>query len=211
MAQPANAQALLARFQRTHSPADLDLLVRQYQPLVWFLTRRFVLFPDCDDLRQVANIGLLKALRRFDPACGVRFITYATHCIRGELAHWFRDRRSLIRLPRRLYEAGFHTLPIDSLDVEIPSDGLGLRKRSESIGADDPGFAAVEARADVRRAFETLQPRTRLMLFLYFGLGYTQDEAAALSAMPQSNVSRICRRVARVVRLQSQTRPRGSR
>lgn len=57
-----------------------------------------------DDLVQVATIGLLKAIDRFDPARGVQFSTYATVTIVGEIRRHFRDRFWTIRVPRGLRE-----------------------------------------------------------------------------------------------------------
>jgi RNA polymerase sigma-B factor len=59
--------------------------------------------PD-DDLVQVAWVGLLKALRRFDPDRGEAFLAFAVPTIRGELRRHFRDREWVVRPPRRLQE-----------------------------------------------------------------------------------------------------------
>lgn len=59
---------------------------------------------DVDDLIQVATIGLLGAMDRFDPAHGAEFTTFATPTIVGELKRHLRDRASTVRLPRRLHE-----------------------------------------------------------------------------------------------------------
>jgi RNA polymerase sigma-B factor len=58
-----------------------------------------------DDLYQVATIALIKAIERFDTGRGVKFISFATPTIIGEIKRFFRDRGSMIRIPRRLYEA----------------------------------------------------------------------------------------------------------
>jgi RNA polymerase sigma-B factor len=54
----------------------------------------------------VANIGLLKAIDRFDTTRGVKFSTYATATVVGELKRHFRDKGWALRVPRRLQEAG---------------------------------------------------------------------------------------------------------
>lgn len=57
-----------------------------------------------DDLIQVANLGLMKAIDRFDPDKGHPFMAFASSTIHGELKRHFRDRVSTVRLPRGLYE-----------------------------------------------------------------------------------------------------------
>lgn len=82
-------------------------LVKLYYPLVEYLARRFIGRGEpLDDLVQVASIGLLKAIDRFEPKRGVKFSTYATPTIIGELKRHFRDKGWAIRVPRRLQEIG---------------------------------------------------------------------------------------------------------
>ncbi len=57
-----------------------------------------------DDLMQVASLGLVNAISRFDPERGVPFIAFASPTITGELKRHFRDRTSAMRLPRSLYD-----------------------------------------------------------------------------------------------------------
>lgn len=57
-----------------------------------------------DDLLQLARIGLLKAIERFDPNAGNRFSSFAVPYIRGEIQHYLRDKWGSIRVPRRSLE-----------------------------------------------------------------------------------------------------------
>jgi RNA polymerase sigma-B factor len=82
-----------------------DQLVQVHLPLVEHLARRFRNRGEpFDDLVQVATIGLIKSVDRFDPERGVEFSTYATPTIVGEIKRHFRDRGWAIRVPRRLQE-----------------------------------------------------------------------------------------------------------
>ncbi len=80
-------------------------LVRMHIPLVEHLARRFRNRGEpLDDLTQVATIGLIKSVDRFDHERGVEFSTYATPTIVGEIKRHFRDKGWAVRVPRRLQE-----------------------------------------------------------------------------------------------------------
>ncbi|GGY89256.1 RNA polymerase sigma factor SigF [Streptomyces poonensis] len=80
-------------------------LVRMHLPLVEHLARRFRNRGEpLDDLTQVATIGLIKSVDRFDPTRGVEFSTYATPTVVGEIKRHFRDKGWAVRVPRRLQE-----------------------------------------------------------------------------------------------------------
>ncbi|MCI0383937.1 RNA polymerase sigma factor SigF [Streptomyces sp. CNQ085] len=82
-----------------------DSLVRMHLPLVEHLARRFRNRGEpLDDLTQVATIGLIKSVDRFDPERGVEFSTYATPTVVGEIKRHFRDKGWAVRVPRRLQE-----------------------------------------------------------------------------------------------------------
>lgn len=57
-----------------------------------------------EDLVQVASLGLMYAIKRFDPSKGVPFVGFASPTIHGELRRHFRDRVSTMRVPRDLYD-----------------------------------------------------------------------------------------------------------
>jgi RNA polymerase sigma-B factor len=107
-----DAQALDERsrelFERLpDAPSAREGLVELYYPLAEYLARRFRGRGEpLEDLVQVASIGLLKAIDRFEPERGVKFSTYATPTIVGELKRHFRDKGWAMRVPRRLQEIG---------------------------------------------------------------------------------------------------------
>jgi RNA polymerase sigma-B factor len=101
-------EELRTKFAAFAESGDRDLrdeLVAAHIGLAQYLARRFANRGETlDDLTQVASIGLVKAVDRFDPARGVEFSTYATHTIVGELKRHFRDRGWAVRAPRRMQE-----------------------------------------------------------------------------------------------------------
>ncbi len=93
-------EQLLAAYAETRAPATLDELVRRNQNLLHHILKRFAYASEpYEDLLQVANLGLIKAAQRFDAGRGVRFSTYATAIVDGELRHHLRDSL-LMRQPR---------------------------------------------------------------------------------------------------------------
>ena len=96
---------LFAAYGRTRSRGDRDELVARHRPLAEAMARRYVgRGIEVDDLSQVAVIGLLKAIDRFDADRGIAFSSFAVPTILGELRRHFRDRGWAVSVPRRLQE-----------------------------------------------------------------------------------------------------------
>lgn len=97
--------ARFADYRRTGNRALRDALVEEHVRLAEFLARRFQHRGEpLDDLRQVALVGLLKAVERFEPERGLQFSSFATPTIVGELKRHFRDKGWAVRVPRRVQE-----------------------------------------------------------------------------------------------------------
>jgi len=80
-------------------------LVRMHTPYVRNLVNRYgARFDLRDDLEQAAMMGLVKAINRFDPALGPRFLPYASLTVTGELKRYFRDQTWAVHVPRRIQE-----------------------------------------------------------------------------------------------------------
>ena len=92
-------------YRRTRDRNLRNALVEEHMRLAEFLARRFANRGEpLDDLRQVALIGLLKAVERFEPDRGLQFSSFAMPTILGELKRHFRDRGWAVRVPRRVQE-----------------------------------------------------------------------------------------------------------
>ena len=90
---------------RTGSTDIRDQLVAHYRPLALSIAKRTSSRPrDQDDIRQVAMIGLLHSVERFDPDRGIQFATFAWTTIGGEIKRYFRNTTSAVHVPRSLQE-----------------------------------------------------------------------------------------------------------
>jgi RNA polymerase sigma-B factor len=118
-------------FERIRHNGDLharELLTERYLPLARRLARRYQHTDEpIDDLVQVASVGLLKAIDRFDCTRAVMFSSYAVPTILGELKRHFRDRTWSVRVPRDLQELALR------VDQTVTRLSVGQR-RSPSVG-----------------------------------------------------------------------------
>src|SRR5947208_14856179 len=97
-------EGLVAKYLADPKPDLKDLIMVQYASLVERIARKFSGIEPYEDLVQVGFIGLLNALSKFDINAGVRFNTYATYLVAGEMKHYLRDRAQTIRHPAWLQE-----------------------------------------------------------------------------------------------------------
>jgi RNA polymerase sigma-B factor len=100
-----DSRELLRRWHMEEDEAARELLVHQMLPLVRNLARRYANKGEpLEDLEQVASVGLLKAIDRFDLERDVKFVTFAVPTIAGEIKRHFRDRGWMLRVPRDVQE-----------------------------------------------------------------------------------------------------------
>jgi len=96
---------LLLRWRRHGDQGARAALVERFLPLARQLARRYQHAGEpLEDLVQVASVGLLKAIDRFDPARDTAFSSFAVPTILGELKRHFRDKGWSVRVPRDLQE-----------------------------------------------------------------------------------------------------------
>jgi RNA polymerase sigma-B factor len=101
----ASDRELWERFARDRDPTIREELVRRNLAFAKRLALRYRGASESfDDLLQVANLGLLNAIDRFDPERGIPFTAFASPTILGELKRHFRDRVWTVRVPRGLHD-----------------------------------------------------------------------------------------------------------
>lgn len=101
----AEVDELFEKYARTRDVAVRNEIVSRYTYLAEIISRKFLnRGVEYDDIYQVACIALIKAVERFVPEKGFKFVSFATPTIVGEIKRYFRDKSSPIRIPRRIYE-----------------------------------------------------------------------------------------------------------
>jgi RNA polymerase sigma-B factor len=222
----------MAAFTRDDLPADREALVERYLPLARHLAVRHTSGGEpVDDVFQVACIGLVKAVDRFDRNRGVAFSSYATPTIVGEIKRYYRDRTWVIHVPRDLLELCLRVerttdelaaergrpatdadvagrLRVGEDEVRRARDAVRARRTAsmelriggdesatigDSLGTEEPGFAAAEHRATLDSLMHCLSPRDREVMRLRFYEDLTQDEIGSRMHISQMQVSRVLR------------------
>src|SRR5690606_22631729 len=109
-------------------------------PLAEHIARKFAGRGEMfEDLLQVARVGLLHAIDRFDPARGSSFLSFAVPTIMGEVRRYFRDNTWSVRVPRRVKEIQLSIGPA----TDKLSQQLGRMPRAREL-ADELGVDLVE-------------------------------------------------------------------
>jgi RNA polymerase sigma-B factor len=149
---------LFRRYRDSASPVDRDVIVRRFLPLARQLAARYSGGREpFDDLFQVACLGLVRAVDRFDIERRTAFSSYAVPTIVGELKRHFRDKTWALRVPRDLQELGLAV----QRATEVLSSTLGraptMHELAEAVDAHPE--AVLEAR-DALCAYDTASLET---------------------------------------------------
>ena len=211
----------IRRVQQGDRAAE-EALLRENLPLVAAIARRY---QNCglaqEDMLQLGSIGLLQALRRFDPDRGLCFSTYAVPLIAGEIRRFLRDdgvvkfsreTKSLaLKIERIRREQGDLTVAELSSLLQVPAEDItaALASRTGALSLDAPtdedgadlqtflGSADANTeqdalrRAELRELFAVLSERERQVLFLRYFRDRTQSEVGQRLGLSQVQIPRI--------------------
>lgn len=168
---PRSAEQLLGDYRQNRDPAILDRVVAAHLYIAAIIARRFSgRGVDYDDLYQVASLALYKSIERFDPDRGVKFVSYVTPNMVGEVKNYFRDRSRAIRLPRRGQQL--------MQDIEAAREALVQRLQRQPT-ADE---IAAELELPVDEVIVSLEMRGAASLVSLDALPQEDEENAPLSA-----------------------------
>jgi len=153
-------RALFARYLDKRDPVDRDMLVERFLPLARQLARRYQRADEpFDDLFQVACLGLVKAIDRFELDRDVAFSSYAVPTILGEIKRYFRDRTWSVRVPRDLQELA---LRVDRAVAELSLDTHRqptVEEIAAKVGADEEEVLEALEASGAYRATSREAPR----------------------------------------------------
>ena len=123
---------LLVRYHEHGDLAAREELCERFLPLARDLALRYTYTDEpLDDLVQVASLGLIKAIDRFEPGRGTKFTSYAAPTILGELKRHFRDKGWSLHVPRDLQE---RTLAVSRATEELSKE-LGRSPKVREVAA----------------------------------------------------------------------------
>ncbi|MCW2984523.1 MAG: SigB/SigF/SigG family polymerase sigma factor [Conexibacter sp.] len=154
-----DVRALLHRWQTQDDRAARDEVAARMLPLARSLARRYANKGEpLDDLEQVACVGLIKAIDRFDLSRDVRFATYAVPTIAGELKRHFRDRGWMMRVPREIQELSGRIGVVRERLVHDLSRSPTVAELARATGADEDRVSEALAAAEAYRTLSLDQP-----------------------------------------------------
>ena len=153
-------RALFARLSANGDTRARDALVERYMPLARSLARRYQRPGDpLDDLLQVAALGLVKAIDRFDTDREIAFSSYAVPTILGEIKRYFRDCTWAVRMPRELQELALRVDRAISGLAEDMHRQPSVAEIAAAVGAGEEAVLEALQAGDAYRAISFDAPR----------------------------------------------------
>jgi len=138
----ARTRRLLVRYHKQGDRGARERVIQEQLPLAEFLARKFAGRGEpVDDLVQVASVGLIKAVDRFDVDRQIEFSTYATPNILGEIKRYFRDKGWAMRVPRGLQELRQSAKEVIRDETVKTGRSPSLQELAETLDADVEGVA----------------------------------------------------------------------
>lgn len=96
---------IVLEYLQKRDAVSREKVVAAFYPFVTTIAKRLVFDKDdLEDAIQVGMLGLIRALERFNPELDVEFATFVTPNVIGEIRHYFRDKKHLLKIPRKIQE-----------------------------------------------------------------------------------------------------------
>lgn len=172
-----NERDLFLRYMQTKDTALLDKIAEIYTYIPDILARRFAgKGLEFDDIYQSACIGLVNAIKRFDPGRGTRFSTFATPTVLGEIKRLFRDKGNCIRVPRRVYEIFSKANKLRNEELVKTGRILGYRELAEELDISIEQLAQAMYWGDTQDVYSLEQPLDEQDVILGDCIGVEDDK-----------------------------------
>ena len=203
-----------AAYRERGGKAELDRVMEAGKRLVIYYVKLFSAGSLDEDLVQAGYEGLLKAVKRFDAAAGAGFVTYAGHCIMGEIRHYLRKENAYYKpgcvaeLQGKVEQLTQERLKSTGELPPINELALALNVRAESVQAVmraglvplekgeirslkyESFKLPIEDKILLQQALQRLGELQRRVIGLLFFRGLTQEQAAQQLGINQRKVSR---------------------
>lgn len=205
-------------FNESPSPENKETLVREAKGLVYHFARLYGSGYHTDDLTQAGTVGLLKAIANYKDGMGASFVTYAGHCILGEIRHYVRKESSYYApgcvvglqnkvnfvIDEHLKEYGAAPTAAEIADVlgvraesvtKIMNAGLvdfsEIDRRGIKTVRHETFRLPIEDKIFLEQAMKKLSEIQKTVVYLLFYYDLTQSEVAKRLGISQRQVSRI--------------------
>ncbi len=193
----AEEEACFAAIRGGDEAAREQLIVRNLRLVVYIAKKFDASATPLEDLISIGTIGLIKAVRTFDPVKKIKLATYASRCVENEILMHLRKRSGMRATV--------------SFDEPLNTDWDGNELLLADVLGTDPDEVSRPLEDDVERrmlldAVDRLEPREKDLIVLRFGLAggeeLTQKEVAEVLGISQSYISRLEKRI--IVRLRTE-------
>ena len=209
-------EELVIKYRESPSSELEEEIFKRFSKLIFKIAYKYN-YRDKEDLYQVGWIGLMKAIKRFQPSYKTKFTSYAYNLIDGEIKHYLRDRSELIRRP-----AWIKDLLGKILRIISQNENISLKELSEKLNIKEEGLKEIikaivkvdydiditkirstkyedfklpiEDRIFLSQLFERLTEVERKISYYIFEMDLTQTEVGNILKLSQRTVSRILKR-----------------
>jgi RNA polymerase sigma factor (sigma-70 family) len=153
---------------------------------------------DKEDLISIANIGLIKASKLFDPNYGVKFISFSVNYIRAEITKSLNELSRTVRIPsHKINQINYASFSLDQ-EFENDDNSTSYGDRYVRCEMNESGFDATFVKAEIKKALNFLHPNSRIAIQMYYAIGYeyeySMEDIANVIGVSTERVRQIIRK-----------------
>lgn len=140
-------KSMFREYKRTKDKKIREKIISNYMYIAEIISKRFANRGiDYEDVFQVACLGLVLAVDRFDETKGSRFVSFATPTVTGEIKKYFRDKGCFIKIPRKLYEV---FVKAEKMREGLATDNVSKSQIAKLLGLPEETVRKAYAAGDV--------------------------------------------------------------